>query len=298
MLIHQSDLAAWSRCPAMVGYKRAGLPDKQTSAAAFGSVMHHAIEVFERERYTIGFDAALQKALETFVFYWNPLNIEAITDPVENDGWLPRQGYSELRARGLDSLRKYADLIRFDDNELLATEYEFAVPIDGTWDDDLGQPHVLAGSVDRLAARFYLRKLACCIDDWKTGKEQKFLRHNVQGTAYCYASTKREFWVGWLGQDGFGPDRGEELYARFMEAGRRFTWVNLRTFKTQDGGWRGPADYDRLAIAVEQMVASIKADIFPLSLSGENCKYCPYRAVCGVTGLPSDSYGDPTKKGV
>jgi hypothetical protein len=39
-----------------------------------------------------------------------------------------------------------------------ATEFEFVVPIDGTWDDELGEPHVLAGAIDRLAVRHYLRK--------------------------------------------------------------------------------------------------------------------------------------------
>ena len=38
--------------------------------------------------------------------------------------------------KGLDTIRKYADLIRYDDHELLATEYPFIVPIDGTWDDE------------------------------------------------------------------------------------------------------------------------------------------------------------------
>lgn len=74
------------------------------------------------------------------------------------------------------------------------------VPIDGTWDDELGEPHILAGAVDRLAVRHY-----------------------------CYASTKREFWVGWRGADGFGEERGSLLYERFVGAGRRGTWINLRS---------------------------------------------------------------------
>lgn len=38
-----------------------------------------------------------------------------------------------------------ADLIRFDSHELLATEFPFIVPLPGTWDDELGEPHWLAG---------------------------------------------------------------------------------------------------------------------------------------------------------
>lgn len=144
-------------------------------------------------------------------------------------------------------------------------------PIDGTWDEELGEPHYLAGSVDRLAVRFYRRALTVCIDDSKSGKEQTYLRHNVQGTAYSYATTKREFWVGHRGEDGFGEERGEELYQRFQTAGRRFTWINLRTIKFQDGGWRGPHDYARFALAIEQLAALTAADVYPLSISGEAC---------------------------
>lgn len=43
----------------------------------------------------------------------------------------------------------------------------------------------------------------------------------------------------------------------------------------EDAGWRGPIDYSRFAIAVEQYAATVKADIFPLTLSGEVCKSAP-----------------------
>ena len=296
MLIHQSDIAAWSRCPASYGYKRAGWNTQTNSAAAYGSVVHHSLQVFERFRLVEGFDTALQKALETFVFYWNPLNIEAITDPVPPDGWLPRQGYSELRQRGIDCIKKYADLVRFDDHELLGTEFGFVVPIDGTWDDDLGEPHKLGGSVDRLAVRHFLRKEAVCIDDYKTGKDYRYLRHILQFTAYAYASTKLEFWVGAEGEDGFGEQRGRALYERFADAGRRGTWINMRTFKFQDAGWRGPKDYERFKLAVEQVTQSIKADIFPLTVSGEACQYCEFRGPCGGIGVPEDEHGNPSRK--
>lgn len=313
MLLHQSDLAALARCPAQMGYRKAGLPSKTNSAAAYGSVMHHSIQVLERHlhearqkpptEFASAYQSAVKSALETFVHYWNPLNIEAICDPVPNDGWLPRQGYSEMRTRGIDAIKKYADLIRYDDHELLATEYGFIVPIEGTWDDDLQEPHFLAGSVDRLALRHYLRNLSVCIDDYKTGKDYKYLRHNMQFSAYCYASTQREFWVGFDGlvsghrmvEDGFGEERGNELFTRLAECGRRGTWINMRTFKFQDAGWRGPRDYARLCLAVEQFAAMYKADIFPLTIYGEVCQYCDYRSICGGTGLPDDDHGKPGK---
>jgi hypothetical protein len=297
VLIHQSDLSAWARCPAQYGYRRAGWRDETNSAAAYGSVVHHALNTLERALHEkVPFEQALRSALETFVYYWNPLNIEAICPPVPNDGWLPRQGYSELRSRGIDAISKYADLIRYDDHELLATEYGFIVPIDGTWDYDLEQPHMLGGSIDRLATRHYKRQLTVAVDDWKTGKDYRFLRHNLQFTAYCYATTKLEFWTGDGKEDGFGFERGQELHQRFIDAPRRGTWINMRTFKFEDAGWRGEKDYARFALAVEQICMAVKADIFPLTINGEACTFCPYRNSCGGTGVASDLHGAPGSK--
>jgi hypothetical protein len=277
-----------------LGLKLGGAPTTTNSAAAYGSVMHHAITVFERAYYTgTPKREALQQAIESFLFFWLPANIEAICDPVPADGWLPRQSYNELRNKGVDVLKKYADLINFDDQELLATEFSFIVPIQGTWDYELEKPHELAGSIDRLATRYYRRALSLCVDDYKTGVPYTYLRQNLQGTAYCYATTQREFWIGNGGEDGFGEERGEELFQRFGNAGRRFTWINLRTVKYEDGGWRGEHDYARFALAVEQYAALIQAEVFPLSISGAVCRFCDMRRVCGGTGIPDDDHGKP-----
>lgn len=294
VLLHQSDLSALSRCAAQYGYARAGWRDETNSAAAYGSVMHSALQVLEHERaHGTPFEQCVMKALEHFVYYWSPLNIEAITEPVPGDGWLPRQGYSELRARGVDSIRKYADLIRYDDLELLGLEYSFIVPIAGTWDDELREPHHLAGSIDRLAIRHYSRFPAVAVDDYKTGVKPKYLRQHLQFSAYCYASTTPEFWTGNRGEDGFGQERGMAMYERTLDYARRGTWINMRTFKFEDAGWRGPIDYQRFALAVEQFVAMVRADVFPLTISGEVCKHCPYRKACGGTGIAPEDHGKP-----
>lgn len=292
VIIHQSDLSAWNRCPAAFGYKRQGWPEPQSSAAAFGSVVHHALLVFERARAEgDGHELATRKAVETFVWFWNPMNIEAITAPVQK--WLPRQSYGELRERGIESITKFCELVKFDDAELLGTEFSFMVPIDGTWDDDLGQPHILAGSIDRLVARKYRGYDVLGVDDFKTGKEYAYLRQNLQFTAYCYASTKLEFWVGAGGEDGFGPERGEQLFERFAGKARRGTWINMRKIKFQDAGWRGPIDYKRFALAVNQITASMREDIYPLTLSGDVCTFCSFRDRCGGVGVPDDDHGSP-----
>jgi hypothetical protein len=303
---HQSQLSSWADCPAQVGYEMSGLPTSQNSFMAFGSVMHNALEVLERmtaearAKHKRGTDecwtaylAAVESAVETFLFTWNPLNIEVICEPVPADGWAKGHGYSELRTKGVDSLRKYAEMLRYDDSELLATEYGFNVPIQGTWDEELGEPHRLGGSVDRLAARHVKAKLAVSCEDFKTGQIPPYLRHHLQFTAYCYATTQREFWVGDRGEDGFGIERGEELYQRFRAAGRHGLWISLKNFSYVDAGWRGPIDYDRFAIAITQLHASITADIFPLSISGSRCKYCAFRRSCAGTGIAPDEHGDP-----
>ncbi len=272
-VLHQSDLAAWNRCAAQYRYSMEDQRSDQNSAAAFGSVMHHSLHILERF-------GDLDKAIETFLHYWHPLHIDAICESVPSGGWLPRQSYGGLRRRGVDTLRKYADLIRYDDHELLALEYDFVVPL-------LGTPHHLAGTVDRLAVRWVKRSETVCIDDYKLGAQKWNLRHNIQGTAYAYASTRPEFWTGAQVTDvhpsrgarsyvteGFGVDRGDELFARFDAAPRKFTWINLQAYRWVDGGYRGPQDYERLRLAVEGVLASVDAGIFPLTIDGEVCTYC------------------------
>ena len=630
IVIHQSDLASWNRCPEQFRFDRVGARQRTNSATAFGSVTHHALQVLERTR-------DLDKAIQTFLYYWHPLNIEAICEPVPSDGWLPRQSYGELRKRGVDSLRKYADIfLRYDDHELLALEYEFLVPLHGTgmW---------LAGTIDRLAVRWYRQRETLAIDDFKglalntplptpvgwttmgqvqvgdevfgsdgrpcrvtnksaiherpcyrvtfddgssvvadnvhlwevwtgreaarrevfsteqlrerlvseatgqrdlrvlnarpldlpeadlpidpyvlgvwlgdgaarngvvsvpdgavwseiehrgyalgapqayregdcrthtllgltaqlrdqgvlgakhipdlylragygqrldllrglmdsdgswnrprkhavfcttdpklaagvgelvaslgwkprtfevqrtgfgltvtaydvcftptdanpfllprkadlvaeatvrssrrivksveptltvptqcitvdspdstylcgeqmvpthnTGKQKWNLRYNVQGSAYAYASLQPEFWSGASGtfrrlgggertyttmgfseQDALDPQwggRGQELGARFRTAPRKFTWINMQSFKPVDGGYRGPVDFERLKKAAVEVSRSVEAGVYPLRIDGEVCRFCPYRDVCGGVGLPDDEHGDP-----
>lgn len=293
-IVHQSDLSAWTRCPQAFFLERSGNRGIQTSALSYGTVMHHALEVFEREWRVERRPWAEAKAMaiETFRHYWHPLHIDALCPPVEL--WLPTQSYAGLLRAGTEALAWYAEAVKDADEELLATEFGFQVPLEGTWDYDLQEPHILAGTVDRLSAEFYKRQLVLKVGDYKTGKDYSYLRQNTQFTAYCYASTRKEFWVGWRGEDGFG-DRGEQLYARFADAARRGTWISLKSKKFMDAGWRGPDDYARFALAVEQVVASMRADIYPLSLSGENCSYCPQRRICAGVGVPGADHGAPTR---
>jgi hypothetical protein len=252
-----------------------GEQGKQLSATAFGSVMHNALHNLERHR-----DLGL--ALQTFEYYWHPLNIDQICTPVEE--WIMGHSYSKLLAKGRETLKRYWDLKQYDDEEVLALEFPFIVPIDGTWDEDLNKPHELAGTVDRLAVRHYKRQLQVCIDDWKTGQKPRYLRHNIQFSAYAYASTQQEFWTGWEDQtwpDGFGEDRGWELYKRFADAPRHGWWINVNGGPDWlDAGLRDERDYYRFKHSVNTYVKAVKGGIFPLNIDGSTCAFCPFRDDC------------------
>lgn len=70
-------------------------------------------------------------------------------------------------------IRKYFDICDFDDIELPGTEVSFMVPIDGTWDEDLGEPHYLAGSIDRLVVRHYRRQPVVGVDAMRSCRRAK-----------------------------------------------------------------------------------------------------------------------------
>jgi hypothetical protein len=274
VIIHQSDIKSFNRCAEAHRRQLNGERGKQLSATAFGSVMHHALHTLERHR-------DLDLALSTFEHYWHPHNIDQICEPVEE--WIARQSHGGLRKKGLETIRRYWDLKRFDDEEVLALEVPFVVPIIGTWDADEGRTHFLAGTIDRLSVRHYNRKETVCVDDWKTGKKPSYLKHNLQFSAYAYATTLPDFWVGSAEHmtEGFGLARGAELDARFKKAPRKGWWINVMGGPDWiDAGVRTEWDYKRFAHAAQQYANARKAQIFPLNVDGEVCQYCPFRDNC------------------
>jgi hypothetical protein len=267
VIIHQSDLKSYVRCAEQHRRQLNGERGKQLSATAFGSVMHHALHTLERTR-------DLDLALNTFEHYWHPLNIDVICEPVEE--WIAKQTFSGLLRKGQETIRRYWDLKRYDDEEVLALEVPFVVPIEGT-------PHHLAGTIDRLSLRHYKRQLHVCIDDWKTGKKPTFLKHNIQFTAYGYAATRPEFWLGSPEHltEGFGEVRGRELFDRLVGAPIHGWWINVMGGPDWiDAGLRGPRDFKRFFHAVDQYVRAREAEIFPLNIDGQVCEYCPFRDDC------------------
>lgn len=292
-IFHQSEITSWGRCPAASGYEASGQPRQQSSALAYGSVLHFAIlEVFERLRHRDGItiEDATKAAIESFRHFWHPLNIDNICQPV--DYWLPRQTFTDLLVRGEDEIRWYAAEVAGRKETLLATEYSFRIHLPGTWDEDAGEPHILVGTIDRLSLRQERGITIVETGDVKTGKDYTFLRENTQFSAYSLATTQRDFWFGAGGEDGFG-DMAQELWDKTQDSPRRGWWISTKSKKVMDAGWRGPEDYRRFIIAVEQIDASRKNDIYPLSISGENCHYCEFRQICAGNGVPDDDHGAP-----
>jgi hypothetical protein len=289
---HVSDILGMDRCAAAFKYQRAGAPQEQSSALAYGSVIHFVLlEVFERLLHQeAGLEAATKAAIESFHFYWNPLNIDNVCAPVSY--WLPGQTRSGLLLRGEEDIRWYAEQVAHRQETLLATEYSFQVPVPGTWDEELGEPHTLIGTIDRLSLRQERGITMVEVSDVKSGKDYKFLRQNLQFTAYCLGTTLKEFWYGNNGQEGFG-DLADELWTKTQGAPRRAWWISTKSREIMDAGWRAENDYTRFALATQQIMAMWRADMYPLSISGENCTYCQFRAVCGGTGVPDDDHGAP-----
>jgi len=312
-LIRQSDLSSWSRCQAQKIYDDQAKHDPAApqphalSATEFGSVVHYALMLMEQAMHE-GREDAVDIGLSTFEFYWQPENIERLPGVRRITEWLPRETYGGLRERGRRTIKDHYDLLRKDESWLLGLEYQFAVPM-----PIAGRTHTLTGTVDRISIRKVNRKPYLSLDDNKTGKQPTYLRWNMQGTAYAWASTTPEFWLGWTESgmqalEAFPAEtigRLDEVFSSWGYrlhsgsqwelplASRRFRWINLKENKWADGGWRNARDYARLMLAVDAYVRACEAEVYAINTTGEVCRYCPFRTTCGGVGLPDEEAGAP-----
>lgn len=298
MIIRQSDLSAYARCAQQSKFERAEKPvdpplgvqlaplGRQLSATVYGTVMHHAVQVMENLRHQGRADAC-DVAVATFEHHWDPEHMEALTQPgdppLRVDEWIARQTYGGMLTKGRAALRAYWEVLRDDKSVLLALELPFLIPL-----GDLGLPygeHYLRGTVDRLSVRTTSGKKYLNVEDFKTGKQPTYLRYSSQFTAYCWASLQPEFWELWAPED--------QQMEKVSHLARRGTWIDLKVGKRVDAGWRGPADYQRLMIGLREYVRAVELDVYPLSMSGENCTYCSFRDVCAGVPVPDEDHGRP-----
>lgn len=284
MRIRQSDLASYSRCAQqkrLTDLQRQGAlskPAEQLSRTAYGTVMHHALHAMEKAHF-YGQPDPLGQAVATFEYYWNPANISSLTDPVTI--WCARDTYSGMARKGVATLELYWDRLQGDKaGRLLGLETSFTLPyvLDGV-------EHELHGTMDRLS----LRKAQTSyinVEDFKSGKDYEKLRWNLQFTIYSWATLQPAFWDQ-------GVWAGQGLYERFRLLPRRGTWISVQNgVKRSDAGYRGAADYARMDAALREYVRAVEAGIYPLSISGSVCEYCPFReGICGGVPVPEEDYG-------
>lgn len=310
-IVSISQLSAWARCNLQKHYDDVAKADPNApqpatlSATEYGKVVHYALMILEQLHHEKD-PEALDKAITTFEHYWQPANLPAVAEPITQ--WLPRQTFGGLRDRGREVLTAYGHILDKDESKLLGLEYRFSVPL------VIGDvTHTLSGVIDRLSIRKFYTKPYLSVDDFKTGKQHTYLRYNQQGSAYCYATTCPEFWLGWdhAHRDiaHFDEETFYALYSYFEQRGytllgdmgdkslqlaaRRFQWINMQEVKFVNGGWRNERDFARLRLAVDGYLRQNLAGAYGLTMTGAECAYCPYVKTCGGLGLPDEKDGAP-----
>ena len=255
MRVRQSQLKVFGECANQYRYSVVlGLgKDGSGSLTVLGSVWHYAVDVYET------YDHDLDLAKRTFVHYWNNPGLLGL----KVDFWHRRTTFMGLQTRGLDMLERYHELSPWKQGIRIGSEINFTVPI--------GE-HELTGTIDKLWVRKGQKKLS--VVDFKTGSAvPEALRFNIQFSAYCYATTRPEFWEQ---IPGF-----EDGYKKYRDYKRDGWWYHARNNRMFNAGFREDTDYNRLLWAIEQMDRAVKADVYPLSISGTTCGYCPHVDICG-----------------
>jgi hypothetical protein len=262
VIVRQSDLSTWSRCPLAYRYQNIDkLPRLQSGALSFGSIIHDCVLYMEVNQ-------DLDGALDRFREFW--LDPSKLDPEYKIDYYLKNTNWKSYLAKGEKILTDWWALIQWESDVVVGREYEFDVPI--------GDGHVLHGTVDKLAIRTRPDgERVLLISDYKTNAKLPtyfWLEDNLQFTAYAYASTQPEFWAGM-------PD-GEQIF-EYMKDFRRFgEWVALDGPKRMDAGVRDQVQYNRLTYAVNALAESVAMRIFVPNISGDTCRYCEFREQCGL----------------
>lgn len=238
--------------------KQPGVQREQSSALSFGTALHDAVMVMEQAQ-------DLQRGLDRFRETWDDLSILDI----EYDYLMPRNSHASYLDQGLRSIRDWWFLIQWESDVVLGREYPFTVPI--------GE-HTLTGTIDKVALRTLKGgEPVVLVSDYKTNSKaptRDYLAHDIQFSAYAYATTRPEFWANI-------PD-GDVIFKQYADARRFGEWVHLRTTKRLDAGPRVDYHYNRLRYAIDMIAQADELGIYPPNISGEACEYCEYRKPCGL----------------
>jgi CRISPR/Cas system-associated exonuclease Cas4 (RecB family) len=260
MIFSQSTIKTFMACPLKYRFgKEDGIKREQSSALSFGTVIHEAVMIMETEHDP---DAGIKR----FDTMWD--NLEACG--LQYDYLLPRNDHKSYHDLGHMILRNWWKMFEWESDVVLAREYEFLV--------DLPGGDQLRGIVDKLALRPLKEGgYSVLTADYKTGAKaptRDYLAHDLQFTAYCFASTRPEYWEN--------IDGGSKLYAELKDAPREGEWIHLRTAKRIPAGVRTEMHYNRLMYAADQIRKCVELGIYVPDISGENCNFCEFRKPCGL----------------
>lgn len=260
VLIRQSDIKLWQRCALQYRFAKIDqLPEEIGSAAPFGTILHESIFVLENTE-------SIESAKRYFRAAWASADI---------DYFLPRTSYTSYLDKGLKILDDWWAIQQWHSSKVLVREHTFEVP--------LGR-HTLTGTIDRLDIRYLSGGPAIVVQDYKTNAKlptRDYLRHDVQFTAYSYATTIPEFWKKI-------PD-GERLFEVYRDVPRMGEWVALTQGpKRVTCGERLPRDYRRLEMTADAMEQSIAMGIFVPTLRGDVCEFCSFRKPCGLSATKEE----------
>ncbi len=262
MRFSASRLSTWMSCPLKARFHYVdGLPGRTNAKAAFGSIIHNALMVYEQT------GRSLEAAITAFLDGW---------DKVEVDYYPRFTTWEGLRDRGPRVLRDFDNRYRYDDAQVLALEHPFLVPIGD---------HELYGFVDRLELRKSGNgKTLLRVVDYKTNARKPFapeLTMNIQFTAYIYATFHRSFWEGIEGSPEFRAiENGEWWFQTLTDVPRRGIWSGVWTGSEHDVGERTDEDFERMHRAMDEIAKAEAAGIYVPNISGDSCGICDYVTQC------------------
>ena len=271
MRVRQSDIKTWSRCPLSWKYQNLdNLPREQSGSSIFGSIIHDCTLYMEVHR-------DLDAAIDRFKRFWMQPDL---LDPTYRVDYYERgRNWKKFSEKGPEILKNWWSIIQWDSDLTLAREYTFDVPI--------GDGHILHGTIDKLVVRYRAKsdEWVLLTSDYKTNAKTPtydYLEEDIQFSAYSYANTRPEFWENLPG------GRGLELFEQYRDLPRYGEWVQLTGPKRLDAGIRTQRHYNRLTMAVDALAESVALRIFVPNISGDTCRFCEFRKLCGLPELDAD----------